>query len=148
GPDVAKERNKRVGLGRRSRIRRLEVVVVVAAAAARAPPPLNTGGLQMSRFPISRGCPSCGSKEYASRKPESFVAFAPDRTCKVCQVRYSPPTPTWGGVLFLVCGLALPVLGFVLTALLVHPLSILGLAFEGAICLFALVVFVGGIRLL
>src|SRR6516165_1148265 len=30
-------------------------------------------------LPISKVCPECGSKEYTSRKPETFVAFASDR---------------------------------------------------------------------
>ena len=102
----------------------------------------------MSRLPISMMCPKCESKEYTSRKPEALVAFARDRVCKVCQVRYSPPPPVWGGIVFLISGLALPVLGLVLTALLVHPFSIPGLACEGAFCLFAVVVFIGGIRAL
>jgi len=45
-------------------------------------------------------------------------------------------------------GLALPILGFVLIGLLFNPFSILGLACEGAVCILALVVFIGGIRLL
>jgi hypothetical protein len=102
----------------------------------------------MTMYPISRVCPQCGGKEYTSRKPEAFVAFASDRVCKVCRTRYSPPTPVWGGILILLLGLALPILGFVLVALLFHPFSILGLACEGTFCVFALVVFIGGIRLL
>jgi hypothetical protein len=102
----------------------------------------------MSGLPISKVCPQCGSKEHTSRKPEAFVAFANDRVCKVCLTRYSPPTPVWGGILFLLSGLALPILGLVLIALLFNPFSILGLACEGGFCIFALVVFIGGIRLL
>ncbi len=102
----------------------------------------------MTNFPVSRVCPQCGSKEHTLRKPQSFVAFADDRVCKVCHRRYSPPTPVWGGILFVLSGLALPILGFVLIALLINPFSIAGLACQGAMCIFALRVFIGGIRLL
>jgi hypothetical protein len=44
--------------------------------------------------------------------------------------------------------LALPILGFVLISLLLPLGSFYGLACEGAFCIFALVVFFGGIRLL
>jgi hypothetical protein len=108
----------------------------------------------MSEFPISKVCPRCGSKEYTSRKPKEFVAFANDRVCKVCLTRYSPPPPVWGGIVFVLCGLALPILGCVLIYLLFgvptndNPFNILGLVCGGAFCIFALVVFGGGIRLL
>jgi hypothetical protein len=109
----------------------------------------------MSRFPISRVCPECASKGYTVRKSQAFVAFANDRVCKFCLTRYSPPTPLWGGITFMLSGLALPVLGFVLIALLallfgpfVSPFSILGLTCEGVFCILALVCFIGGIRLL
>ena len=102
----------------------------------------------MTDFPIRRVCPQCGSKEYTVRRPKEFVAFADDRVCKGCLTRYSPPTPTWAASLFLLSGLALPILGFVLIGLLFNPFSILGLACEGAVCILALVVFIGGIRLL
>ena len=99
----------------------------------------------MSEFPISKVCPQCGSKEYTSRRPETFVAFASDRVCKVCLTRYSPPTPTWAAILFLLSGLALPILGFVLIGLLFNPFSILGLACEGVFCILAMVC-IGGAR--
>lgn len=40
-------------------------------------------------------------------EPENYVAFASDRICKKCGTRYTPPTPRWAGVLFLICGLFL-----------------------------------------
>jgi hypothetical protein len=102
----------------------------------------------MSNFPTSTVCPRCGGNEYTLRKPETFVAFTADRVCKACLTRYSPPIPLWGGVMVLLAAPALGLLGFFLIALLFGPFSILGLACEGALGLFVLVVFIGGIRLL
>ena len=111
----------------------------------------------MREFPISKVCPQCGSKEYTSRKPKTFVAFVNDRVCKVCLTRYSPPPPVWGGIMFLLSGLALPILGWGLMSMLNlmfgvptddNPFGYLGLACGGAICILAPVVFSGGIRLL
>jgi hypothetical protein len=50
--------------------------------------------------------------------------------------------------MFMLSGLALPILGFVFIGLLFNPFSILGLACEGAFCILALAVFIGGVRLL
>ena len=81
------------------------------------------------------------------RKPKHLVAFAADRVCKGCLTRYSPPTPLWGGVVFLISTGIFGLLGFFLIGLLFGP-SLLGLACEGVFCVFALVVFIRGIRLL
>jgi hypothetical protein len=102
----------------------------------------------MSKFPISTVCPQCGGKEYTRKAPTSFVAFTSDRVCKACQTRYSPPTPLWGGLVFVLAAPILGILGLVLIALLFGTFSLLGLACEGALALFALVVFIGGIRIM
>jgi hypothetical protein len=77
-----------------------------------------------------------------------MVAFTADRVCKACLTRYSPPTPLWGGLAFVLAAPVLGLLGLVLVALLVGPFSLLGLACEGTVGVFALVVFVGGIRIM
>jgi hypothetical protein len=100
----------------------------------------------MNGYPISTTCPQCGGTEYARRKPERVVAFVSDRICRACKTRYTPPTPVWAGVLFLLAGLTLPFLGLVLTSLLVNPFSIVGLICEGAIAALGVAAFVGGIR--
>jgi hypothetical protein len=100
----------------------------------------------MNTYPISATCPQCGGKEYTRRKPNRLVAFASDRVCRACNTRYTPPTPVWGAVLFLLAGLTLPFLGFVLTSLLVHPFSIAGLICEGLIAGLGVAAFIGGIR--
>lgn len=102
----------------------------------------------MRKFPVSRRCPQCGGKEYTLRKPERFVAFTADRVCKVCPTRYSPPTPVWGAVVFLLSTGVFWLLGFLLIGLLFNPFSDLGLVCEGVFFIFAFVVFIQGIRIL
>jgi hypothetical protein len=60
-----------------------------------------------SRYPISECCPRCGSREYTRRKPETAIAFSDDRVCNRCQARYTPPTPVWAGVVFILIGTVL-----------------------------------------
>jgi hypothetical protein len=101
----------------------------------------------MNDYPISPTCPQCGGTEYARRKPNRLVAFVSDRVCRACNTRYTPPTPWWAGVLFLLAGLALPFLGLVLAILLVgNPFSIAGLICEGIIAALGVAAFIGGIR--
>jgi RNA polymerase subunit RPABC4/transcription elongation factor Spt4 len=101
----------------------------------------------MSKLPISKACPNCGNSEFSRQKSKRFVAFAPDRICAQCETRYTPPTPVWAGLLFIFAAIALPVLGFVLiTVVLGHPFSVLGLVCEGVFVFFAIVAFFGGIR--
>jgi hypothetical protein len=100
----------------------------------------------MNQYPISATCPQCGGTEYARRKPKRLVAFIDDRVCRACSTRYTPPTPVWGAVLFLLAGLTLPFLGFVFTSLLVHPFSIVGLICEGVIAALGVAALAGGIR--
>lgn len=56
-------------------------------------------------YPVSEDCPKCGSTDYKRAKPETAVAFADDRICKACGVRYTPPTPPWARIVFAICGL-------------------------------------------
>ena len=100
----------------------------------------------MTEYPISATCPQCGGTEYTRRKPKRLVAYVNDRVCRACNTRFTPPTPVWAGILFLLAGLTLPFLGLVLTSLLVHPFSIAGLVCEGVIAALGVAAFVGGIR--
>jgi hypothetical protein len=100
----------------------------------------------MTEYPISATCPQCGGAEYTCRKPRRLVAFVSDRVCQACNTRYTPPTPVWAAILFLLAGFTLPFLGLVLTSLLVHPFSIAGLVCEGVIAALGVAAFVGGIR--
>jgi hypothetical protein len=65
-------------------------------------------------YPISETCPECGQTTFKPVKPETFVAFTDDRLCLGCGTRYTPPTPTWAAIVFLIVGT-----GIVLVALLV-----------------------------
>jgi hypothetical protein len=60
-----------------------------------------------TRYPISSNCPLCGSTSCRQVKAETVMAFANDRVCRDCARRYTPPTPAWARVLFLVVGLGI-----------------------------------------
>jgi hypothetical protein len=61
----------------------------------------------MSKRPVAKACPECGSGAYRSCKPQGSVAFASDQECKACGTRYKPPTPWWAAVVFLAVGLGM-----------------------------------------
>ena len=63
-----------------------------------------------SKYPLAKVCPRCGNAGYRRIRPETTAAFTYDRICKACGVRYTPPTPLWAAVVFIVVGslLALP----------------------------------------
>ena len=60
-----------------------------------------------TRFPVSKVCPACGSTEFKQVRPNTWIAFSWDRVCKGCNTRYTPPTPIWAGIVFIVIGLPL-----------------------------------------
>ncbi len=75
----------------------------------------------MSQYPISKVCPKCGNGEFRRRKSEEIVAFTSDRLCMKCETRYTPPTPAWAGLLFIVIGLLMaPFFGFFLFGHLIN----------------------------
>jgi len=65
----------------------------------------------VSKYPISQVCPKCGGGEYTKQRSEEFVAFTSDRVCGACGTRYTPPTPAWAGVVFILIGLPLAAFG-------------------------------------
>ena len=75
-------------------------------------------------FPISTVCPRCGCAAYSTCRPAGFLAFrglftfVQDRVCKSCNARYTPPTPTWAAILFIVAGL--PVAGSMALSIIVR----------------------------
>lgn len=69
-----------------------------AAKAALPPEPA------VPAFPVGETCPGCGSTSFTRVPPERWVAFAKDRICNGCGMRYTPPTPVWAAIIFLVLG--------------------------------------------
>jgi hypothetical protein len=97
-------------------------------------------------YPVSRCCPDCGGGEFRTARPERWVAFTHDRVCKSCGTRYTPPTPWWAGVVFLLLGV--PLAGFGLFGVVAglargNPLP---LACEGLLGLLGILAIVHGIR--
>ena len=67
----------------------------------------------MSRYPVASHCPDCGSKDFKRVKPEGRVAFTDDRKCTACGTRYTPPTPAWAAVVFILLGILITAVGIV-----------------------------------
>lgn len=86
-------------------------------------------------------CPTCGNRAFEAVRPAQFVAFRSDRLCTACDTRYSPPTPAWAALLFIVLGLVVVaacsgsiVIAIVLGSMFALPLNA-GLAVLGVLCL-------------
>ena len=58
-------------------------------------------------YPVSTVCPECASEKFTRERPQGWVAFAWDRVCVDCGMRYSPPTPLWAAIVFIVLGVVL-----------------------------------------
>lgn len=104
-------------------------------------------------IPVSKVCPSCGGTRYTTRRPKATVAFISDRVCIDCNTRYSPPTPTWAGIVFLLAGLLLIILGFgaILLDVIViimrrNHASALSMFFNGALGVMGLLAFIFGVK--
>jgi hypothetical protein len=100
-------------------------------------------------YPISAVCPKCGSLEYGKRRPEKWITFISDRVCKACGTRYTPPTPAWAGVIFIIAGLLLG--GFGAISVFFHfmsanPLGIPAMACEGFLGFLGILAIIHGIR--
>jgi hypothetical protein len=62
-------------------------------------------------YPISKVCPDCGGSEYRTERPTRWIAFMQDRVCESCGTRYTPPTPRWAGIVFILVGVLLAAFG-------------------------------------
>lgn len=60
---------------------------------------------------VSRLCPRCGNASYLGRRPQTLIAFTWDRVGNAGGTRYTPPTPAWAAMVFLLVGLPLAILG-------------------------------------
>jgi hypothetical protein len=94
---------------------------------------LNRGpAMALPPYRVSSRCPMCGCPEFESTRPKTFVAFTSDRVCCNCQTRYTPPTPVWASIVFLLIGIVfvlgctfsvlLGIMGGAMTAVLVNGL--------------------------
>ncbi len=72
-------------------------------------------------FPVSQVCPACGHTEYRQTRPQRLIAFSWDRICSACQTRYTPPTPIWAAILFILVGL--PMVGVGTTSVILRVLN-------------------------
>jgi hypothetical protein len=84
-------------------------------------------------------------------RPDRWIAFTWDRACKSCGTRYTPPTPTWAAVVFLVIGFLLAGLGFlslVIRFLSGNVLAIPAMACEGFLAFLGILATVQGLRAL
>jgi DNA-binding transcriptional regulator GbsR (MarR family) len=93
----------------------------------------------MQRRPVSKKCPRCGSSEYTRITAWTFVTFANDRKCRRCETAYTPPTPIWAGVVFLVLGLfVLPFMCMGLGGLIARGGGLVGLLLGSPLALGAI----------
>lgn len=62
--------------------------------------------VRLNGHPKSKVCPNCGCSDYATIRTSQGVAFTDDRICAKCSTRYTPPTPIWAAILFVIIGSA------------------------------------------
>jgi hypothetical protein len=56
------------------------------------------------QYPVAASCPKCACTEFRRVKVDRPVAFTDDRECTACGTRYTPPTPLWAAVVFVLLG--------------------------------------------
>ncbi len=64
-----------------------------------------------SQLPVAASCPECRCKEFKRVKVTRLVAFTDDRECPACGARYTPPTPVWAAVVFILLGVLITGVG-------------------------------------
>jgi hypothetical protein len=108
----------------------------------------SSGGVNVV-YPVSKDCPQCGSGKYTRRRPQGWVSFAWDRVCDECGNRYSPPTPLWGSVLFILTGVLLGGFGTITVLMRIltgHPCTIPAGLFEGFLGVIGILALIQGAR--
>ena len=58
----------------------------------------------MNEHPIAKVCPQCGSASFVRVRAKGPISFTDDRKCQACGTRYTPPTPRWAAIVFLILG--------------------------------------------
>jgi predicted RNA-binding Zn-ribbon protein involved in translation (DUF1610 family) len=99
--------------------------------------------------PVTRNCPKCGSASFTRvRVAPERIAFTNDRKCKECGTRYTPPTPAWAAVVFIVLGGLISGGGLLAIAAFVWTLNARGDLEHAYMAWPLLVLVLGGIPLL
>lgn len=117
----------------------------------KVPPPAAPAPHPRGPFPVAKVCPKCGSEKCKLERPLGWIAFKWDRVCKECGTRYTPPTPAWAGVVFILAGLPLAGLGVVSVVLHLargNPLGIPAMTCEGLLGVIGCLAIFHGIRTL
>ncbi len=63
--------------------------------------------LPPSERPVGTACPTCGGCSYKTCKGTRWIAVGSDRQCVACGTQYSPPTPRWAAVGFVLLGVVI-----------------------------------------
>ncbi len=100
---------------------------------------------QRSKYAVGQVCPACQNPEYKQVRPDRWIAFTWDRVCKACGTRYTPPTPLWAGVVFIIAGLPLVAFGLFGVAVGLARGNPVPLACDGALGLLGMLAIVHGI---
>jgi uncharacterized protein (DUF983 family) len=108
---------------------------------------MNLGGF-MSTYPVASSCPQCGSNDFTRVKVEGRVAFTDDRKCKACGTRYTPPTPAWAAVVFILLGILITVVGAAFFFFARKAVVVRDLVYGGILTVFGLSCIIYGIRCL
>src|SRR5436305_3111432 len=97
-----------------------------------------------------RACPRCGNREFHLVKPNTFVYFRKDRLCTRCPTYYSPPTPAWASLLFIILGalLALPAGAAFVAVVSAEHRDACGTVVAAILCTLGVLSFVQGMRYL
>jgi hypothetical protein len=91
-------------------------------------------------------CPACGHAEFKRVAPDRWVAYGSDRVCRACGTRYTPPTPVWAGVVFVLVGLVLLGCGVGGGIFSLLALDVVALGCEGLLGALGVLAMIQGIR--
>jgi hypothetical protein len=100
----------------------------------------------LTKYPVGHVCPACQSSGYKQVRPDRWVTFTWDRLCKSCGTWYTPPTPLWGSVIFILAGLPLAAFGLFAVVIGLARGNPIPIACEGAFGLLGVLAIVHGVR--